>query len=406
MTPTLRWFMLGMILANIAGNMFYSLLSVYLKELGASVEEIGLVFSLASVFMLGLQLAGGWLSDTLGRLRAVAIGSVVATAGYYLLAFADSWPVALGAICLEYVSGALVAPSFGAFVAEQSSEETRGRVFGIAESLFMIVGVVGPPLAGILAQNLGFRPMLLVGAFIYTSASLLRLWMARAFPARQSAEGEHLTFRNFSASLKSMLGLVLAGGLLTWVLITDGARDIAFRLSGELQPLYFKEIGGLNVEQIGWLGSLFGVAVMITMIPAGWLADRFGERVVIAGGFLFQFVGLAIFLFAADLLTFAVSHFVFGIGIGVMAPAYDALITKAIPEKMRGMGFALLWSSIGLISLPAPWLGAQLWAGISPRLPFLITAIVALLSVVPVWLKFRRPASSLPEPGGGGPANP
>ena len=77
----LRWFLLAMILANIAGEMYYSLMPIYLRELGATIRQIGTLFSLASIVMLVLQLVGGWLSDTLGRLRAVAIGSVVATLG-------------------------------------------------------------------------------------------------------------------------------------------------------------------------------------------------------------------------------------------------------------------------------------------------------------------------------------
>jgi hypothetical protein len=44
-----------------------------------------------------------------------------------------------------------------------------------------------------------------------------------------------------------------------------------------------------------------------------------------------------------------------------------------------------------LISLPAPWIGAQLWERFSPRLPFVITAAAALLSVLPAWTKFVLP---------------
>lgn len=65
----LRWFLLAMVLANIAGQMGYSMLSLYLLELGADVTQVGLVFTLASLVPTGLQILGGWLSDTIGRLR-------------------------------------------------------------------------------------------------------------------------------------------------------------------------------------------------------------------------------------------------------------------------------------------------------------------------------------------------
>ena len=60
----LRWFMLAMILANIAGQMIYSMLSLYLIDLGASVGQVGLVFTIASLIPIILQIFGGWLSDT------------------------------------------------------------------------------------------------------------------------------------------------------------------------------------------------------------------------------------------------------------------------------------------------------------------------------------------------------
>jgi MFS family permease len=59
-----------------------------------------------------------------------------------------------------------VGPSFDAFIAEHSSEENRGKVFGISQTIFMIVAVVGPPLGGWLAEDYGFKLMLLVAGVI------------------------------------------------------------------------------------------------------------------------------------------------------------------------------------------------------------------------------------------------
>src|SRR5512136_2705640 len=126
LTPTLRWFLLAMILANIAGVMLFSLLSIYMaEELGATVEQIGRVLTLAALAPLVMQVIGGWMGDVLGRLRVMAIGSLVACFGYVLMPLAPSWQWVLPCLLLEYVSGAAVGPSWTAFVAEQSTEETR-----------------------------------------------------------------------------------------------------------------------------------------------------------------------------------------------------------------------------------------------------------------------------------------
>ncbi len=387
-----------MILANIASMMLFTLLPVYLAELGATVGQIGMVFSLAALVPLSLQIIGGWLSDSIGRLRTIALGSLGATLGYFVLVLAPTWQWVLLGLCLEYISGSLVGPSFGAFIAEQSTEENRGRVFGISGGIFMVVGVIGPSLGGFLAYRFGFRLMLLVTAILYATASGLRVWMARAARFAPASRTEHLTWGSLRIHLAGMLSMLTAGGLVTWIWITDGVRDVAFKMTGELEPLYLSQIGGMSVEQIGWLSSVLGVAIMLTTLPAGWLSDKWGERVTIMLGFLLQFVGFVIFLNAKDFAGFATSSVVFGIGVGIMAPAYNSLISKAVPENMRGIAFGLLQTSLGVISLPAPWIGAQLWERISPRLPFWISALAALITVIPVGFKFVLPSSAEAAP--------
>jgi MFS family permease len=393
LNSTLRWFMLGMILANIASNMVFTLLAVYLAELGANAAQIGLVFSAASIVPLALQIFGGWLSDTIGRLRIIAIASVCASFGYLGFVLAPTWQWMMLALALEYISGSVVGPSFSAFIAEQSSQESRARVFSIAQSLYMIVGVVGPPLGGFLAQQYGFKVMLTAAFWLYTCASLLRVWMARASQFNTAGAIGAVTLASLRSNLTTLFGMIAAGGLLTWILITDGVQDIAFRLSSELEPLYLAQVGSLSLEQVGWIKAISSTAIMGAMLLAGWLADRWGERVTIFGGFILEFAGLMLFLQSHNFAEFAISMLIFGAGIGIMHPAYESLVSKVAPEKMRGLVFGLFSTSLGIISFPAPWAGGFLWERISPQSPFAITAGATLIAALLVWYKFKAPGA-------------
>ena len=153
-TPILAWFMVAMVLANTAGSMQGMLLPLYVSELGASVTQIGLVFTLSNVVPLVLQIFGGWFSDNYGRLRAVAIGSIGGVLGHLILPFATSWVWVLVGLSVGSIARAMVGPSFSAFIAEQSSEENRGKVYGITDTIFMIIQVIGPPLGGLLVSAL------------------------------------------------------------------------------------------------------------------------------------------------------------------------------------------------------------------------------------------------------------
>ena len=387
----LRWFLLAMILANIAGQMVYSLLSIYLVELGASVGQVGLVFTVAALVPTALQIFGGWLSDTIGRLRAISLGSSIALFGYLLFFLSPSWEWIMLGLCIEYVSGAMVGPSFAAYIAEQSEESLLGRAFGLSNSLYMIVTVIGPAMAGFLAYRFGFRWMLLVALIFYAAATGLRLWMALARRFASRREAEKPTWFRLKTQLGAMFALLVAGGILTWIWVTDAIGDTAFNMISQLYPIYLSEIGGLNVEQIGLVNASMGVAMIMSSYAAGWLSDRLGERLVIVQAFLIEGIGIFVLLQANGYPAFLAAMFIFGFGTGSLIPAYDSLISKVVPQEKRGLAFGLFGTSLGLLSLPFPWVGAQLWERFRPTAPFWITFAACLISVPIAWFKFRLP---------------
>jgi hypothetical protein len=67
------------------------------------------------------------------------------------------------------------------------------------------------------------------------------------------------------------------------------------------------------------------------------------------------------------------------------------LISKVIPHNKLGAFNGIFYGSIGLISLPAPYLGTLMWEKIDPRAPFVVAAAAALLTIVPIWYKFKVP---------------
>jgi MFS family permease len=393
LSRTLMVFMIAMILANTAASMYVPLLPLYLKDLNASVVQIGLFFTFSQIVPLALQILGGWISDSLGRLRSIALGSVAGVLSYAGLILAPTWQWVLVGEGFSSVTRSLVGPSFGAFIAEQSSEENRARVFGITESIYMVVAVVGPPLGGWLADSYGFKFMLICAGALYLVATLIRISMARTAARSSEASPEKLSVASLKSNLGLMAGLMIAGGIVTWILITDGVRDVAFSMSFTLLPIYLEGVGGLSIQQIGWLESVFGVFMMLVTVPAGWLADKKSERVAIVTGFILQFFALMTFLRVSGFWGYASAWALLGVGVGLVSPAYQSLISKAVPEKTRGTAFGLFNTSLGIVSLPAPAIGAQLWERISPRFPFMLTAWAVLLSVVPIWFKFKLPAN-------------
>lgn len=306
-------------------------------------------------------------------------------------------------LCVEYISNSFVGPSFSAYIAEQSAESVRGRVYGVTRGIYMVVTVIGPTLAGLLAYRYNFRLMLVVAFVFYALATVVRVWMAlseRFTPARNP---EKPTWGGLSTQLKAMFSLLFAGGLLTWIWVTDAIGDTSYTLTGELFPIYLSDIGKLTVEQIGLLGSAWGVASIAGSFLGGWLSDKRSERTMITGGFLIITLGLVMMVLARTPLAFLGSRLLNGLGVGVLLPSYDSLVSKAVPEDQRGLAFGFFGTSLGILSLPMPWLGAQLWERIAPQAPFWITAAACALTIPIAWAKFKLPK---PQAGLGGDAPP
>jgi MFS family permease len=395
LSPILLAFMGTMILANIAAQMILPLESLYIQNLGASVEQIGLFFTIAAIAPLFLQIFGGWLSDLIGRLQAIAIGSIAGALAYVFYIFAPTWQWLFPSSILTAMAIAFVSPSFQAFIAEESTEESRGRVYGITSTMFTVVSIIGPLIGGVVAQRVSFKMMYVVAASLFWPATVIRIFMARYVSKKsKTIKQQHAqkpSLGGFKKSMLTVFGLITAGGVLTWIFISDGVRDIAFSLTGQLMPVYLENEMGLGLLQISTLQSITAIVAMLLMSPAGMLSDRKGERVGIVGGFAFIAVGWAIFLFGANFWHFVISRIFTGTGWALISPAYSSLISKAVPENVRGTAFGFFSSSLGFISLPAPYIGAMLWENISPIFPFYIP-LIAMVAMMPVmWIKFKLP---------------
>jgi MFS family permease len=399
LSPLLKLFMFTMILANISSTMSFGFLSLYLTDLGASVANVGLVFTVTSLVPLALQIIGGWMSDTIGRLKTIALGSVAGVIGSIGFVLAPSWEWIILSLGITFIAVSMVSPSFNSFIADQTPEENRGKVFGITTSLYQVIGIIGPLLGGYLAQNYSYKRMYLVALILYFTAAIIRFWMATSVTINPEKQSQELSLQSLKKNMKTMFGLLIGGSIITWIFISDGVSDIAFRLTGSLSPIYTQEIGGITIQQIGFLDAINATVLVLLNIPGGWLADKFGERVGITLGFMVFPIAFLTYLPATTFSRYALAWVIFAIGGSLLGPAYNSLISKAVPEKMRGTAFGFFQSTLGIFSLPVPWIGAQLWERFSPQTPFLITAGLSFLIGVFCWFKLRLPA---PEEGGAG----
>ena len=397
LTKTLAILLFSMILANIGGQMYSPLLPLYVQHLGADINQIGLFFTLSMIAPLLFQIMGGWISDAIGRVQAIAIGSLAGLAGYIVFTIAPSWWWLLLAVTGVAMASSFVGPSFNAFVAEESNKETFGKVFSVVQGIFLVVGVIGAPLGGWLTDQYSFRLMFGVGAVLYGMATVIRILVARKAKKENKKEVVKPSFSHLKKTLLSIFGLITAGGVVTWIFLSDGVMDISFNMIGQLFPLFMNNIIGISKTQLGLLGGISSIATIIFIYLGGMLSDKFGERVGIVLGNILMGSAILIMLNVTEFVYFIGAWILLGIGQALNGPAYNSLISKAVPEKMRGTAFGFFSSSIGILSLPSPFIGTMIWQTYGPKVPFYIPLVVMVMMIPVIWTKFRFPGKGAEE---------
>jgi MFS family permease len=127
----LQVLLVTMIVANIGSGIFAPFMALYVKDLGASVTQVGLYFTLMAVAPVAFRILGGWFSDSVGRVATVAIGSVMGLLGFVALWLAPTWAWLIPGGLFMALGRSLVGPSFRAYVAECADESVRAQVFGL-----------------------------------------------------------------------------------------------------------------------------------------------------------------------------------------------------------------------------------------------------------------------------------
>lgn len=390
-TRRTAFLLLGMAFSEAAIALTMVQIPVYLRELGASVEQVGFFFSVALVFPLLLRTFGGWLADAIGRVRSMSFGGVAGVLGFAAYALAPTWQAALLGSTLLALATALTIPAYYAYLADQTEEGTRGRVFGLAETVRTVALIVSPPLGGLLGQALGYRWMFAAASASHFVAATVFLTLSLTSSRMTKSSDRATSLSSMKKAFAEMGALFLSGGLVTWILIVDGVRDVAFKMSFDLMPVYLSDIAGLSKQAIGALDGIFGVALAVSIFPAGWLVDKTSERLAIVIGLITLISSRLVFALAGGPWGFAASWVLLGIGGGLLDPAGGSLISKSVPRRLRGLAYGLFATSLSVFSLPAPWVGSQIWHFFGPKAPFLLTAILGSLTVFPAWIKLVAP---------------
>ncbi|MFL6208088.1 MAG: MFS transporter [Pyrinomonadaceae bacterium] len=352
----------------------HSIIGPYLKDLGATATQVGIVAGLGEMLAASLRLFSGRLAD---RTRAYWL---IATLGYVLnllvvptLALAGNWQAAALLVVVERTGKSLRGPARDVLLSEATDMVGHGFGFGVHAAFDQAGAMLGPLLVAVsVARSHQFGP-----AFWWLAPSaagaFLALVVARAFRPRQAPPPPRRieqTVPKVFWPYVAAAGL-LACGFVDFPLLAYHLQKNALAAPATIPLLYAGAMGvnglaalifGRLFDRYGIQVLTFGILVSLMALPLGFLGGTAG---VIAGVACW------------------------GTGLGAQDATLRSGIAQVVSMNKRGSAFGSFNAVYGVM-----WfLGSVAMGLLYDRsvLALVVFGVIAQLAAAALFLYLRRP---------------
>lgn len=375
--------------ADVASEMLYPVVPVYLKEIGFSVFLMGVLEGVAE-FTAGLSKGYfGKLSDEKGiRLPFIRSGYFLSAVSKPMMAV-FTWPLWIFfARTIDRLGKGLRTAARDAMLSENATPQTKARVFAFHRGMDTTGAVIGP-LAALLFLYLNpgqYRPLFYL-AFLPGLLSVGLVFLLkerRKTPTTVVEKGFFFSFFKYwnTASLpykKLVIGLLLFA---------------LFNSSDVFLLLKTKAITGSDTYTIAAY-IFYNLIYAMASYPAGILADKAGlKKVFMAGVFLFAVVYF-LFAIAGSVVVVFVAFLLYGIYAAATEGIAKAWLTNVAGDKEIATAIGFYTSFQSICSLLASAIAGFLWSAFNSSTTFIVTAVVSLLVLVYFKLTVHPPLFKL-----------
>jgi MFS family permease len=376
----------AIVLLGLGEELWVSFVPKYLEALGAGVFVWAAYRTLKDVLDAIYQYPGGVLTDRLGRRRALVLFNLLAIIGYVMYLFSRDWPLVLAGTLFVAAWSSMSLPATFAVIGDSLAHSRRAIGFSVQSIVKRLPIVFAPLIGGWLLQQYGIVQgfhaglvitiILAVGALLFQQKYYVETPIDR--PPRPS--GVLPTYRAFDPGLKRLL-------------VSDVLARFAEGMPAALIVIYATTNLGAGLAFYGSLRGLQMLTAIVLYIPAGKLAERWGQRpfVTLTFGF-FALLPLTFALFSAGSQAHVTAFLVLASIIAglreIGEPARKGLITDLAGENRLGEAVGVYYLIRGFCVAVAPLLGAYLWR-ISPTATFGIAAVFGIAGAA--WYVWRGP---------------
>ena len=375
------------LLADIASEMLYPVIPVYLKEIGFSVFLIGVLEGVVQ-FTAGISKGyfGKWSDEKGFRLPFVKLGYFLGAISKPLMA-TFTYPLWIFFVrTIDRLGKGVRTAARDALLSQEATKETKARVFGFHRSMDTAGAAIGPIVALLFLYFYpGEYSTLFYIAFIPGLLSVVLIFLLKEKKNSVSTMGKGNFFSFFRYwKIANPEFRKIVPGLLLFAL---------FNSSDIFLLLITKETIGSNT--ITLLGSTFNADTItiaayifynlvyaLASYPMGMLADKIGfKRVVIFGLILFTIV-YGGFAFNPSVLFIFILFSLYGIYAAATEGVIKAWITNLSHNQDTATAIGFYTSCESMSTLFASIIAGAIWTSLGSSYTFIITAVISLVVIL------------------------
>ena len=370
--------------ADIASEMLYPIIPVYLKQIGFSVFWIGVLEGVVN-FTAGISKGYfGKLSDEKGvRLPFVKLGYLLSALSKPLIGFfvAPVWIFFVRT--LDRLGKGIRVAAKDALLSQEATKKTKARVFGFNRSLDTAGATIGPAIALVyLILYPGEYKTLFILAFIPGIISVLFLFLIKEKkqPVSTLEKGNFFSFFKYWTVAEPEYKRLITG-LLLFALFNSS--DV-FLLLKTKEAIGDRSVSILGTEFTSDTITIaayvfYNLIFAIGCYPLGMLADRLGFKRVFLGGLVLFAIVYAGFAFEPSIGMIFGLFFIYGVYAAATDGVIKAWITNIAHNKNTATAVGFYTSCQSVSTLLASTIAGAVWTGFGSAITFASTSAMAVL---------------------------
>jgi len=384
LTRTIWVLSLVSLFMDIAGEMLYPVMPIYLRSIGFTAVIIGLLEGLAEA-TAGLSKGYfGQRSDMTGkRIPFIRLGYGLSAISKPMLA-TFVYPVWIFlARTMDRLGKGMRTSARDALLSDEATPATKGRVFGFHRSMDTVGAVIGPLVAlAWLYYNPGRYRWLFVVSFVPGVLAILLTFLLKKEKAKPR-EGKRapLSFFGFLRYLKKSPGSYQKLVIGLWIFTLANSSDVFLLLRT-------KQAGLKDTATIG-IYVFYNVIYALAAFPIGGLADRIGlKKVFLAGLLLFSLVyaGMAL---PGGWTWYLLLFFLYGLYAAATEGITKAWISNIVPSTETATAIGTYTALQSICTLLASTLTGWIWTQYGAGTAFLISSGMSLAVLIYIGLGVR-----------------